>query len=113
MARREVKILKYTKLGLAASVLSAVLALMALAVILREYVPSEGIIDAGTKTKPLIMGLILLCIAAGIPGWWLSLDGAANLKDKWRKLGWLGFWIGAGATMLGLILGVIFYFFKF
>lgn len=112
MARREVRILKYTKLGLISSIAACVASLAALVFIMIKWIPEEGIIDAGHVAKPLIMLALLGCIACGFPGFLLSLEGAAGLEGKWRKLGWVGFWVGAGSTMLGLTLGLCFYFLK-
>ena len=113
MARPEVRILKYTKLGLVASVLACGAGLAALVFILIKWMPEEGMIDAGYVAKPLIILALLGCIACGVPGLFLSLEGAASLEGKWQKLGWLGFWVGAGSTMLGLTLGLVFHFYKF
>ncbi|NLX06697.1 MAG: hypothetical protein GXY33_16285 [Phycisphaerae bacterium] len=113
MARREVKILKYTKLGLVASILAVLAALGTLVVILHEWDSAEKVIDAGRITKPIILLGAFAAIILGFPGFLLSLEGAAGLQGKWRKLGWIGFWLGAFGAMAGLVLGLWYYFWRF
>jgi len=113
MARREVRTLKYTKLGLALSALACVSAVAAFAVIATEWRPDESIVDVGTITTPILMVGLLVCIGCGLPGFLLSLEGAAGLQGPWRKLGWVGFWVGATSTTCGLILGLVLYYFKY
>lgn len=112
MAKREDRILKFTKLGFLMAVVAAVFAAMAFFGIAKKFNAAEMMIVAGTKMKPIIMLSCALAIVLGFPAFLLSLQGAASLEGAGKKQGWLGFWIGTAATAAGLVLGVLFWFMK-
>ncbi len=112
MAVREVKIRRLVRIGLTLSAVSSVTALASMAMIWHEWVPDDKVIYAGTVYKPAILIVLAVAILSGFPGFLLSLEGAAELKGGWRKVSWLGFFLGAIGTLAGLGLGLWFKFYN-
>jgi hypothetical protein len=113
MGKREKRTLLFCKLGFISSILAAGAGLAALVMMLQRWQFQDNlIVMTGKLRPPLIMAGLFFAVVLGFLGFLGSLEGAANGQGKIKSLGWLGFAIGAISTMMGIILGMCFHFYR-
>jgi len=112
MARLEDRLRRRTTFGVVASAVSLVGAAVALVIMLQKWSFQDNVIDLGHLRTPIAAAGLLVGVVCGIAGFVLSLEGASGLTGPWRRLGWVGFWLGAIGGTVGLVLGACYCFLK-
>lgn len=103
---------KLTKLAFLLSVFSVFVIAVVFIFILSRWNFSENIIMIGPRSKPVVLLLTAVGIAAGVGGFWFGLEGAADNEDRTRRLGWIAFWTGVAGMMVGVVCGLCSYFYS-
>jgi hypothetical protein len=109
MAKRAQRVVLFATLGFVLSAVAAISVAAGLAVILPKLNLQDKIMDLGTMRKPIAMLTIFLSVALGIGGFLLGLEGTSSEENKFRTIGWIGFWLGTISAMVGIVLGLMYW----
>jgi hypothetical protein len=109
MAKRAQRVVLFATLGFVLSVIAAISVAAGLAVILPKLNLQDKMLDLGTMRKPIAMLTIFLSVLLGTAGFLLGLEGTGSEDNKYRTMGWIGFWLGTISAMIGIVLGLMYW----
>lgn len=109
MAKRAQRVVLFATLGFVLSAVAALSVAAGLAVVLPKLNLQDKILDLGTMRKPIALLAIFLSSSLGIGGFVLGLEGTSSEENKFRTIGWIGFWLGTISAMIGIVLGLLYW----
>jgi hypothetical protein len=109
MATRTQRLARFGTLGFICSLVSVINAIAGLCIILPKLNLQDKMLELGTVRKPMAILAILLAVVTGLAAFLLGLEGTTSEDRKVVTRSWIGFWVGVAGSMIGIILGLLYW----